>query len=335
MTRWSHRSFFIISACVWLLVPARLPAQDMGALPPAPVVKNRPEKKTTGWFSRPKARTPEEQLAWANDLLATGHKRAAARQYYALVATWHESPQAPAAQLAYAKLIEERGNDLEAFDEFQYLIDRFAGLFPFEEALDHQFRIANTVMTQRHGRFLFGGYTAPERALPLFEQIVKNGPQWKHTPQAQFHIGLIHEENKDHDKAIAAYETIQVSYPDSPEVEESRFRRARCLYTLVNAAPRHEPGYRDALSALSMFLQDYPKSDKAQTAGQYLDELKERLAAMYYERAVFYDTVARRPRSAVIAYADFIRNFPTSRLAAEAGDRMDALKLEMEKRNEK
>jgi outer membrane protein assembly factor BamD len=128
---------------------------------------------------------------------------------------------------------------------------------------------------------------------------------------------------------------IQISYPDSPEAEEASFRRGHCLYTLVNASPRHEPSYRDALSALSMFLQDYPKSDRSKEAEKYLDELKERLATMYFERAVFYDKVARRPQSAVIAYADFIRNFPTSRLATEAGDRMDALKLEMEKRNEK
>jgi len=335
MTRWAHLSFSILSACVGLLVQPCLQAQDMGGLPPAPDTKSRPEKKTPGWFRKAKAQTPEEQMTLANQLLATGHKRAAARQYYALVAAWHESPQAPAAQLAYAKLVEDRGSDLDAFHEFQYLIDHFAGLFPFEEALDHQFRIANTVMTQRHGRFLFGGFTAPERALPLFEQIVKNGPQWKNTPRTQFDIGLIHEENKDYDKAIAAYEAIQVSYPDSPEAEEAGFRRAQCLYTLANATPRHEPGYRDALSALAMFLQDYPKSVHAETAGTYRDELKERLAAMYFERAVFYDKLARRPKAAVIAYADFIRNFPTSHLAAEAGDRMDTLKLEMEKRNEK
>ena len=128
---------------------------------------------------------------------------------------------------------------------------------------------------------------------------------------------------------------IQVSYPDSPMAEEAIFRRAQCLYTLANAAPRHEPGYRDALSALATFLQNYPKSVHAETAGKCLDELKERLAAMYFERAVFYDKLAHRPKAAVIAYADFIRNFPTSDLAAEAGDRMDTLKLEMEKSNEK
>jgi len=335
MTRWSHRSFLIISACLGLLVHPCLQAQEMGPLPPTPAGKDRPERKTTGWFRKPHAATPEEQLKFADGLLATGYKRKAARQYYALVARWHESPQAPVAQLAYAKLIEERGKDVEAFHEFQYLIDYFAGQFPFEEALDHQFRLANTVMTQRHCRFLFGGYIAPERALPLFEQIVKNGPQWQNAPQVQFNIGLIHEENKDYDEAIAAYEVIQVSYPNSAEAEDASFRRAQCLYILVNDAPRHEPGYRNALSALSLFLQTYPKSENAEAATKYLDELKERLAAMYYERAVFYDKVARRPASAVIAYADFIRNFPTSHLATEAGDRMDALKLEMEKRNEK
>ena len=334
MTKWLPPSVRIVSACASLLVLPSVQAQDAqhaGHEPaPLPAAKTKAEKKTPGWFRHPRARTPDEQLKLADELLAAGKKKDAARQYDALVRAWHESAQAPAAQLAYAKLVEDRRDYAGAFDEFQYLVDHFAGRFPFDEALDHQYRIANTVMTQRHGRLLFGGYRAPERALPYLEQIMKNGPQWRNAAQVQFDIGVINEENKEYDAAIRAYEVIPVSYPDSPLAEEAAFRRAQCLYTVAMATPRHEPGYREAMSALSMFSRDYPRSAQAETAGRNLDQLKEQLAGLYFERAVFYDRISRNPRAAVIAYADFIRNFPTSELAAQASERMDALKLETE-----
>lgn len=308
-----------------------LQAQDAAALPPpAPTAKTAAERKSPGWFHRPEKATAEEQLEYADGLLASGRVKAALKAYYDVVCTWHESPQAPAAQFAYAKLVEGRGDAIEAFTEFQYLIDHFSGRFPFDEILDRQFRLANTVMTRPHGRFLFGGYTAPEQALPLFEQIVKNGPRWKRASEAQFYIGVINEDNEEYDDAIKAYEEVQVSYPDSAQADEASFRRAQCLYTLANDSPRNEPCYRDALSALAMFERDHPSSPRAETARKLLDELKERLANLYFERAVFYDRKARRPKAAIIAYADFIRNFPASDLATQASERIDALKRETE-----
>jgi outer membrane protein assembly factor BamD (BamD/ComL family) len=320
-------------ACISLFIRPCLQAQEI--TPPAqqaPEGKPRLERKTLGWFRHPRKTTPAEQMKFADEMLASGYQREAAKQYNALVCVWPESSEAPAAQMAYAKILEDREDYVDAFDEFQYLIDHFAGRFPFEEALDRQFRIANTLMTQKHGRILFGGYKAPERALPLFEQIVKNGPQWKNTSQAQFYVGTINEDMQDYGAAIKAYEAIPFSSPDSAYVEEASFRRAHCLYVQANATPRNEPSYREALSALSMFQRDFPNSSYAESAGKYLDELKERLARLHYDRALFYDRIAKRPQAAVIAYADFIRNFPGSVLATEASDRMDTLKLEMEKK---
>ena len=37
------------------------------------------------------------------------------------------------------------------------------------------------------------------------------------------------------------------------------------------------------------------------------------LARMYLEKAEFYDRIAKRPRSAIIAYSDFVRQFPLSK----------------------
>ena len=170
-------------------------------------------------------------------------------------------------------------------------------------------------MTVRHAKFWFiHGYTAPERALPLFERLAKNGPQWRNAAKVQYNIGLINEGSGDYEAATRAYEVVVVSHPGTPEADEASYRRARCLARQVDDSPRNEPAYRD-----------YPKSEHAAEARKLLDTLKERLARMYFERAEYYDRIEKKPTAALISYRDFIRNFPTSELAQQASDRIDAL----------
>jgi outer membrane protein assembly factor BamD (BamD/ComL family) len=47
---------------------------------------------------------------------------------------------------------------------------------------------------------------------------------------------------------------------------------------------------------------------------------------MAYARAQFYDKLSRRPEAALLAYEDFVKNFPSSELAAIAQQRIDQLR---------
>ena len=86
----------------------------------------------------------------------------------------------------------------------QYLIEYYAGSFPYEGVLERQFRIAQRVMTGRQGKLLFlPGFPAPERAVPMFRKIVENAPNWKKAPEAQYLVGVILEGNGEYAEAIA------------------------------------------------------------------------------------------------------------------------------------
>ena len=180
-------------------------------------------------------------------------------------------------------------------------------------------------------KFLFfPGFEAPERALPLFEKLVENGPGWSRAAEAQFLVAYTQEETGEFEAAVASYEILHYRYPRSEYAEESVFRRAQCLYRVAKSAPRNEESCRQALASYSAFLRDYPDNPKAAEAGQTLDDLKDRLARMYYERAVFYDKRGKTRKSALIAYQDFVRRFPASDLAASARDRVAELEDEAE-----
>jgi outer membrane protein assembly factor BamD (BamD/ComL family) len=297
--------------------------------------ETKSEKKTPGWlFHTPARDSAKSQLEYANSLLRKGKTKSAMKAYGALVYEWGSAPEAAKAQLEYAKLLEETGHYRDAFDEFQYLINFYAGQFPYNEALEHQFKIANYTMTTPQARWFFGGVMAPERALSMFEKIVENGPNWKRAAEAEFYVGVINEDMKEYESASLAYETLERRYRGSDLAKEAAFRHACCQYFVAKRSPRDEKGYRDALSALSMFVRDYPGNKNMETARNYLDELKEQLAAMYYDRANFYDRIARRPEAAIISYNDLIKNFPSSEKAQRANERIEQLKAQLEKKNE-
>lgn len=290
------------------------------------------ERKQPGFFHRPSKKSPDEQLAYAAELRERGSLRRAANEYLAFVHQWHGNTNAPAAQFKAAAIIMERGKYERAFEEFQYLFLFFAGRFPYEEALDAQFKIANSILEDRHMAF-FGlkGFTDPQPALPLFQQIARNAPYWKRAPEVQYRIGWILEETGNDADAVDAYAAVSQRYPASSFAGDAAYQRALCLRRISRSCPRDEAQCRDALSALASFLRDHPSHPGRPTAEKYRDELTEHLATMYYDRAVFYDRIARRPKSAVIAYRDFLQKFPLSSRANSVTERIAQLAALAEK----
>lgn len=332
-----NRSLSTILAAGLLLAlagPSRLRAEYDAEMQPLPKYDDSGvmERKHPGFFHRPKQATPEAQWQYANDLLAKGKEKKAMKSYAALVYQWHDSPLAPKAQLAFADLLYKRRCYADAFDEYQYLVERYVGQFPFDEVLDKQVRIANQVMTQKHLTLgLFAGFSSPERAVPLFEKIARNAPNGDAAPEALFHLGLIHEQNGAYVEAVSAYDSVRQKHPGHPRANEAAFRKARCLFLIAEESPRDESLCRQALAALAGFLGDCPTSPSVPEATGYRDRLRQRLASLYHDRAVFYDQMGTKPRAALIAYDDFLRKFPSSTMAEDVGKRMEAIKKEMEK----
>ena len=289
----------LLAIMALLMLPSLGHAQDEDFAPRT--VERTLDRKQPGMFHRPRMKTPAEQFSYAQGIEAAGKSKAARKAKLALVHTWRDAPEAPDAQIHYAELLEEKGDYARAFDEYQYLIHYYAGQFPYEDILARQVRIANFIRTQKHAdTFLTSGFTAPERALPLYEQIAKNAPGWSRTPEVQFYIGMIHEERKDYELAIKAYEVVQLRYGDSSVASAAAFQRAQCLVTLANINARDEESCRRALSALAGFLRDYPSDPNAAKAHSQLDELKLRLEDMYLARARYYDDTVHNPKAAII-----------------------------------
>ena len=289
---------------------------------------------------RPAKTTPETQLAWVNELKDTGHTIRASKACLALVNAWPESPQAPVAQLIYCRLLEQRGKPAKAFDEYQFLVEAYAGFFPYDEVMDRMYAIADA-MAQRDRYFLFIKFKTPEEAIPLFEQLIRNGTQWKRAAELQFRIARIYEKTQQYDLAIEAYGIYHQRYPVSPLAEQALFYQGRCCYEYARKNPVALDLRENAVAVLQGFIDWYPYSDMAAEARVYLTELQRYLAGGLYGQAMLYDKTARftgnkqKRRACLVAaricYERVIDEFPHSGLAEQAHIRIAMINQQREK----
>jgi TolA-binding protein len=291
-------------------MPASSP-ESMGAnAAPLPPEKPKARRGIT-LFHRPARKTPVAQIEWARTLEAGNHTIRASRAFLALVYAWPDSPEAPEAQLALARLMEKRNKLSTAFAEYQYLIDRYVGQYPHLEVLERQYQI---------------GLKRKDRE--MLETVVKNGPAAPIAPEALYQSGLIAEKARDYDLAILDFQSLQNRYPGSVRVEESAYREARNLYTLcMDLSPQDEIRFLSARTAVARFLRLYPNSLQAPEARQLQKTIESRLAAFAFQKAFFYDRQLRppRPASALVAYRDFVRRFPDAERVPVARNRIAEL----------
>ena len=257
--------------------------------------------------------------------------RRAGRQYRALEVTWPGSAEAPTAQLRYAQTLETRGKAEDAFDQYQVLMEKYAGRFPYDEVLDRQFEIAVAVGQRRRlAWFGLSGMAAPERAVPLLEKIVQNGPQWKRAPEAQLMIARAYEESKQEDLAVTSYLLCEERFPNTDLAQQAALGRARCWYKLSVESPNDEASLEEAYAAAVGYLRHYPDSTDAATVKTLQADLLRQRAEKAYQRAVFYDRVARKPDAARASYESFVRSFPSSEHVEAARARLSEIEVPKE-----
>lgn len=321
------------------VVTAAAPAMPDRNGAPAPEAKGGPFRKH--WWERlkPAKPAPEDQLAYAQRLKDAGRYRKAGKQFRALVYRWPQASEAALAQFNYADCLEHRRKWLKAFDEYQYLLETYAGFCSFDDVMQREYGLADRLATRtRH--FLFFKYRTPEEAVPLFETLIRNGPQWPRCSELQFRVGDIHERNKDYDLAIEAYRAYQFMYPSGPRGEQAAYHLALCAYRLSRQTP-YDADLRDsAVAACRSFFDRYPRSEQGGAVTTYLQELQLDQAAALYWQARDYDRAARFTRdrkqiatrltAAKLVYQRLLDEFPSSRWTDTARARIAQINGQLE-----
>lgn len=281
----------------------------------------QPERKEPSFWHSPACATPAAQLALAVATEKQGRIDRAIRAYRSLVHRWHEAPESAVAQQNLARLLERAGRYEDAFLEYQYLIAYFPGRFPFLDALDHQYRIANQLRTQRP-TFLGLHLDSLEGVRRMYERLLINGPRWERAPEVALLIGLVRESEDEIPEALAAYEQAQNLYPGTDAARDASYRAATCRFTFARKHPRDAQSRVQALAALGAFARVYPADPRRAEVDANRNELERQDVEAAYAQAVFYDHSRNDRAAAILAYRDFLRRYPDASVYATVKARL-------------
>ncbi len=296
------------------------------ALAEDPYVESRPRQGWFSFFSRPAKSTPEEQFRYAVSQVERGNLIKATKAYRALVRYWPDSPYAPLSQYEFARLLDRREKFRDAFDAYRDLLKNFSTSYPYDQVVQRMFDIGCYTMNHRRGKFLFfPGFAAPERAVPMYEDVIRYAPGWAQAAETQFLIGQAYEMDDQYEMAIAAFTTAQYRYPDSPYAEKAAFARALNYYRLAKESPNDSAAADAAWAALTVYANTFPAADNVGRVSEMRDEVYRMRAQAAFNEAVFYDKLAHKPKAAALTYRRFLQDFPRSDHTAQAEKRIEEL----------
>ncbi|MCG3150101.1 MAG: Outer membrane protein assembly factor BamD [Verrucomicrobiae bacterium] len=283
-------------------------------------------RKGEGWSferaSAANANNPKEMLAIAQKFQADKQYDDAVAAYRRLITKWPTSFAAQDARLGLAESLTDLGYLFKAFKEYQNLIEKHPNSPHFETVLKRQFAIGERFLNGEKLKFwrirVFKGY---DKAVTIFEQVVKNGPYSEVGAAAQFNIGLTYEKQRDNVSAVHAYEKVLERYPKSPFAEVAQFQIGWAYQVEAQRADYDQNNANQAISAFSDFLVKYPASPKAEQAYDLRTKLRGEQSKGLLQIGAFYEK-NKNYKAAVIYYNEVIGQNPRSDWANQAQQKL-------------
>jgi len=290
-----------------------------------PYVEDKPPR---GWhlFLRPARGNAADQWEHVQSLAQAGKLRKAARQAKALRIWWPLAPEAPAAQMFYAREMDRRGKFEDAFDAYQLLLADYGAQCDFDAVLKEQLRLANAILVQRRCAFLgLPGFESPERAIPYYDQIAATAPEWSGTAEALFRKGLANERNHAWEDAIEAYFQAMNRFPESEFASDAAVAQARCQVAIADETPNDARSREIAIAACDLVRTRYPNAPRVGDAIRDRDRLLDRRRAAAWNLALYYDRILKDPEASRIHYREFAALYPDAPECADALARLAEL----------
>ncbi|RZF58982.1 outer membrane protein assembly factor BamD [Sphingobacterium corticibacterium] len=157
------------------------------------------------------------------------------------------------------------------------------------------------------------------KAIILFEDL-----QTKYRGQAEaedlyYYTAYTAYRLRDYTSARYHFKNFSTTYPNSPRAEECRFMAAYCFYVDSPRPSLDQENTRKAIDELQLFINLYPEGERAEEAGQLIQNLRNKLEQKAFANAKLYYDMGQPDdyRAAVIAFESMLRQYPDTRYAEE------------------
>jgi outer membrane protein assembly factor BamD len=159
------------------------------------------------------------------------------------------------------------------------------------------------------------------KALILFEGLAQKYRGTAEAEDLNYYYAFTLYRLKDYTTARYKFKEFADTYPASKNAEECRYMGAYCFYLDSPKSSLDQENTYKAIDALQLFINLYPKSDRATQAAQYISNLRNKLETKAFENAkLYYDLGGydiTNYKSAVIALKNAQIEFPDIKYAEE------------------
>jgi outer membrane protein assembly factor BamD len=159
------------------------------------------------------------------------------------------------------------------------------------------------------------------KALILFEDLSQKYRGRAEAEELNYHYALTYYHLKDYTTARFQFKYFADTYPTSKYAEECRYLGAYCYYLDSPEFTLDQENTYKAIDAMQLFINLYPKSERAADASKFIANLRGKLEDKAYQNArMYYDLGGydlSNYKSAVIALKNAQIDYPDIKYAEE------------------
>ena len=279
------------------------------------------------WVNPKKAAkdTPEEQYDWALQFFEQKDWDRSIEEFEKLGTAFPTSRLAAEGAYYMGQAYEQKDEPAKAADSYQKLVDRYPYSDRIKDAMRREFEIANEFADGGKVKVM-GVPVLPgqEKALELYNHIVKNAPFGTFGDQAQFKIGELYKAQGEFELSKKAFQTLVDEYPNSELVAQARYEIARSSMLASNTQQYNDQRAEEALEEFQDYKKEFADKPQALEADESIRQIRAEKAERAYDTAAFYEK-QKKWKSAKVYYEEVVRNYPETPSAEKAKGRIDAV----------
>lgn len=171
------------------------------------------------------------------------------------------------------------------------------------------------------------------KAIILYDKVLPVIRGSERAELADFNYAYAHFRMKRYIESAGYFNTFYQTYNRSPMAEEALFMNAYSLYLDAPDYNLDQKSSRDAVNAIQLFINKFPRSDSYERATGMIEDLQKRFEEKAYQESMLYLrlTDGLYPgdfyRACIINFQNFAKNYPDSKYNEELGYKLVEMAL--------
>ena len=262
--------------------------------------------------------TPKAQMEWALGFFEAKDYARASRECIRLVRTYPRSELAPEAQYLAGLSFELMGRAGAGVAAYKKVLEIYPFSSRFKDSVEREFLSVEQFFSGKRLELL-GPIKMPalDKAIEIYQHVVDHAPYGDYADKAQMRLGECYVRQNRYEEANRAFQRVVDEYPNSPLLEQAKFKVAFCARQLSLKPSYDQSATDEAITWYEKFIAGRPQSDLIPQAQESLRQLRTIKAEGLARIAHFYE-IQGRPASAAVYYQDIIEKYSDTELAPQA-----------------